>query len=536
MVQKRLSSCAQNHSWCGDGSATVLPDRVIDVGSHEDHIVLLETFENPQFGRYIALSHCWGGKLPAYWTTKETPAARLFNIPFDPFPKTFRDAIIMTRQLGVRFLWIDSVCIVQDDENDWQRQAAKMCNVYSQSYLTLAAVYSPDCDGGLFSNSDECQAREIGSFTQDDLQCKVYARLVPNYFHFWDSGGYDVFAKSPPLFRRAWTYQERFLSKRVLWFTPYELQWECEEAVSCECSSQATFLDMKTTRLPPFTESSSGEFAKTLFKRQLTLSSEDLWTKVVSRYCHLQLTKESDKLPALAGLAQQVSRARPDSRYLAGMWSDTLVLDLLWSYNNGGKMGEPHPYKPLPATYRAPSWSWAAVEGHVTIPTGMLKSGKRPVGERPQVMGTILECSCTYVDNDPFNKVLSGHLKLVGTIHSCWAEIFKENNTWCVRPRAANAALLRELMPDYEWGSACFVHDGIKPGTEVHLLRWAKDCYWIYYLVLLRTDRELECFQRIGLLIINHYEESRDRGLDGSEDRLEAQIFGPSSVSTVTVV
>jgi hypothetical protein len=166
-----------------------LPDRVIDVGSYNgDQIALLETFNSPKLGRYIALSHCWGGKVPECRTTKETLATRLAAIPFNSFPKIFRDAITVARRLEVRCLWIDCVCIVQNDERDWQKQAAKMCDVYSQSYLTLAAAYSPDCDGGLFSVlSDEYRPREIALLTQGKLQCKVYVRRCPKISHWWSS-------------------------------------------------------------------------------------------------------------------------------------------------------------------------------------------------------------------------------------------------------------------------------------------------------------------------------------------------------------
>jgi hypothetical protein len=181
--------------------------------------------------------------------------------------------------------------------------------------------------------------------------------------------------------------------------------------------------------------------------------------------------------------------------------------DLLWNFNIGGRLGEPYDYKELPTAYRAPSWSWAAVEGHVSVPYPFSGGGRR------EIMASILECVCDYIDDNPFNKFLSGHLKVLGTLHRCQADIFKENNTWCVRARTSNSAtapLLQELMPDYEWGSAYFGRPGIKPGTELHLLRWAKDKHWVYYLVLWRTEHQVESFCRIGLLLINHYEESKN--------------------------
>jgi hypothetical protein len=107
------------------------------------------------------------------------------------------------------------------------------------------------------------------------------------------------------------------------------------------------------------------QFAKTRFRRYLTTSSKQLWSQVVDRYCHLQLTNPSDKLPAIAGIAQLVSRTRPNARYLAGLWSDRLAQDVLRSVSHSYKLEPP---LPLPATYRAPSWTWAAVEGLAALP------------------------------------------------------------------------------------------------------------------------------------------------------------------------
>ncbi len=213
-------------------------------------------------------------------------------IPFCMFPKTFQDAITVTRQLEVRYLWIDCFCVIQDGQSDWQTQATKMCDVYSEAYLTLATANSPDCDGGLFSAlSSQYKIIEIASMTQGDSQYKVYARRFRDISHRWDSRSYTTF-RATPLFERGWTYQERLLSPRLLLFTPWELQWGCFEAFACECSCSTVFFNASTTRLPPFTESLPGEFIKMKFRRQLECSSARLWTEVIDKYYRLRFTTD----------------------------------------------------------------------------------------------------------------------------------------------------------------------------------------------------------------------------------------------------
>lgn len=140
MISTWIKDCQDNHSACkSTTSCGTLPTRVIDVGSPDGRTEprLYETSGEP--GDYIALSHCWGGAQPLR-TTKETICSLKTCIPWAELPNTFQDAIKVTRGLGIRYLWIDSLCIIQDDAQDWEREAANMAVIFEAAYLTIAAT------------------------------------------------------------------------------------------------------------------------------------------------------------------------------------------------------------------------------------------------------------------------------------------------------------------------------------------------------------------------------------------------------------
>jgi hypothetical protein len=149
-LNDRVKECLSTHSDCHavSQSAAYLPTRVIDVGSCAEtwtrrvHIVH-PAIENLQ-GPYTTLSYCWGGAQDSSLKTTNLQKYEdpLFGINIANLPKKLQDAILVTRRLGIRFLWVDSLCIVQDDPNDWKREAATMCHVYQNSHLTIAALKS----------------------------------------------------------------------------------------------------------------------------------------------------------------------------------------------------------------------------------------------------------------------------------------------------------------------------------------------------------------------------------------------------------
>jgi hypothetical protein len=96
---------------------------------------------------YVALSYCWGQSLP-FMTRQSSLQQHFQEIRFEQLPKTLQDSLMIARYLEFDYIWIDCLCIVQDDREDWNREAARMANVYSNAALTIAASVSPNCNDG----------------------------------------------------------------------------------------------------------------------------------------------------------------------------------------------------------------------------------------------------------------------------------------------------------------------------------------------------------------------------------------------------
>jgi hypothetical protein len=149
-----LETCKQGHDECKGDESSQLSTRVLDISG--DQVRLYEA--QGEYGQYLTLSYCWG-KAQIITTTTETKQERMKEISWSSLSKTFRDAVIVSRHLGFRYLWIDSLCIIQDDKQDWEREAARMALIYKGSQLTIAVTSSKDGSEGCFGKRFEgnCQ-------------------------------------------------------------------------------------------------------------------------------------------------------------------------------------------------------------------------------------------------------------------------------------------------------------------------------------------------------------------------------------------
>ena len=147
-IKAWLEECSSKHEFCSPPELnTKLPTRVINVGSTGQTVTLFE--HNGTTGRYMTLSHSWGSSPQLTTTTKRLNEFKK-GVEVSSLPKNFQDAVQITRKLGIRFLWIDSLCIIQDDPQDWERESAQMASIYRNSYLTISATASPDSSSGCF--------------------------------------------------------------------------------------------------------------------------------------------------------------------------------------------------------------------------------------------------------------------------------------------------------------------------------------------------------------------------------------------------
>ncbi|TVY30660.1 hypothetical protein LHYA1_G001152 [Lachnellula hyalina] len=369
-----LKECSEKHHSCGQPTESKLPTRVLDVGQIDTDIVYLHETKDSDRGCYMTLSHCWG-KEQIITTTTGTLQDRKAGVKLSQLSKTFRHAVQITRGLGIRYLWIDSLCIIQDDKLDWEVESAKMAQVYMSSQLNLAATHSSSGKEGCFGerwsldtlnqtelNVGEDVAIEPSDETEGNYKIFYRHALHVAHDHFTRTMDYaNTMEDLSPLLSRAWVFQERLLSPRTLHFHAEELIWECASGISCECSR---LQNHKWGDPDGLLEQRKVDQLKMMYSSITSPEMTDpqvleTWLEFVTEYCTLKLTKQMDRLPALSGLASRVAQRLQSSEYLAGLWSQDLPRALCWQID-GPYYGNRHP------TFRdahpsAPSWSWASI-------------------------------------------------------------------------------------------------------------------------------------------------------------------------------
>ncbi|KAK4040497.1 heterokaryon incompatibility protein-domain-containing protein [Parachaetomium inaequale] len=416
-----IQECLANHKLCGNDEPSALPTRVLDLGEIEAcgegngdtelEIRLIES--SGQTGRYISLSHSWGGEHPLT-TTTATIDQHKAGIPLSSLPATFRDACHIARRLGIRYLWIDSLCIIQDSPADWEQEASRMAHVYHNSWLTVYATASSSPSSGIFRSKqavwiaaddpDDAETLDIlfpeAAKLRQNLRLALrFATVHPDFSPYADPAKQkDTF----PLLARAWGYQERLLAPRVLHFGPHEVFWECMQRLECDCGgiSEASarpehmgvYASRDTTgQLPPKVShyaalhvgrSASTKSSKTgEAKRRKKLLAR--WQEMVEEYTNRALTFSADRLPAFSGVAAEMVEAL-GMRYRAGQWEETLPAALLYERTDSNSVAKLAVNDARPA----PSWSWASPDASVRF---LIPLAGPPEWASPVVHAEVLE-------------------------------------------------------------------------------------------------------------------------------------------------
>lgn len=251
-------------------------------------------------------------------------------------PQTFRDAVKITRRLGLKYLWIDSLCICQDDSEDWAREAGRMADVYSNAYVVIAANHSSDSTGGCFH---ERAPRETAHLQIPIMGSKEYVhmtRLFPSDHNIAP----DISFSTEPLSQRGWVLQERTMAQRTLHYNDRQMYFECLDGMEAEDG----FMESLT---------------KTYYYQKFSTPESAIsnWHSLIKEFSQRKLSRATDKLPALSGWAKKFQKAI-GADYVAGLWSNALIQGLAWKCEGERK----------PASleeYTGPSWSWASYGGTV---------------------------------------------------------------------------------------------------------------------------------------------------------------------------
>lgn len=317
-------------------------------------------------GRYAALSYCWG-RSNHFVLTADTLEELQNGFHLSQLPQTLQDAVRVTREIGLRYLWVDALCILQGQDaeaiNDWNIEVSKMDNVYRNAFVTISAAAAQNASGGLFRGS-HCDLPFVDSWASSGpREVALWARAT------WRNDTPGV--KSEPINSRAWTLQENVLSSRVLFYTSFGLLWKYNREIIWVYSGESRACDpARRTRAGATTPSTeNARFMMNTSRYVFSVARDgDLsarsWERILELYTTRNLTNPHDKLPALAAIAQRHSKST-GAEYLAGLWKPTFRQDLLWKHHPGLPLiGVSDAGNPMRSNeYRAPSWSWAAVDG-----------------------------------------------------------------------------------------------------------------------------------------------------------------------------
>ncbi|KAK1479199.1 hypothetical protein CTAM01_14771 [Colletotrichum tamarilloi] len=354
LAQKFLTDCLTSHDCSMQNEDGWAPTRLIDLGESPSDVAKLvhsQSLQRPV--QWMTLSHCWGLKQPC--TLLETNIKQfMIGIPHTELSKTFSDAFIIARRLGVRYIWIDSICIIQQSEDDWRREAPTMGKVYSLSLCTISASHAADGSGGCFSDRDPWTVLPcvIPSPFSTDSEAPPFLLHGENLDARWKS---DI--PEAPLHKRAWVFQERLLSPRTLYFGRQQILWGCGQRELCESFPEGVPSQPATIWWQFIGD--RRRFRDMLLESAGTKPFEAAWSETVKMYSKTKLTFPSDRQVAFSGLPGQLQDKR-DTQQAYGVWIDeSLPWALLWSAQEK--------VRARPTDYLAPSWSWMTLNTQVTF-------------------------------------------------------------------------------------------------------------------------------------------------------------------------
>jgi hypothetical protein len=378
------------------------PLRLLAVGLDSSPLKLVGRDSTTDPTKYAALSYCWGKSLQLH-TTKATLSKFTKQIPSELIPKTWNDAIQIARALRIPHIWIDALCIVQDDETEWQSEAEQMSEIYQGSLLTIAAVQSTNSSQGCFpSHSHGLENGELFFRTRpESLDSRSsLVRVYRNDIRDRVGGGTAIGS-------RGWTLQEQLLSPRLIFCMQPEIHWQCRAGYETQSglSFHAAEMLKCNNMLIPHHDLQTGN-----------QQYRNAWRRIIEGYSHRKFTYSRDRIPAIAGITRYFSSVLNDVSIL-GLWRNSFAKDLAWL--RGG--GPPQ----MSNTTGLPSWTWLTSQGSV-----LYTVGDKYADQDMEVVGNLklLDWDVQW-QGIPFTSPLnSAHVKVKGPVREIRIAPFAEGN------------------------------------------------------------------------------------------------------------
>ncbi len=486
-----LEDCVTNHTACAvfQGTVSTLPSRLIDVGPSDGSTEPFLYEGESVSSRYVTLSHCWGGS-EVLTTTARTLAERRKSIPVSTMPQTFFDAVTIARKFDIRYLWIDSLCIIQDSLSDWEAESARMWDIYRNAVFNIAAKHSSSSRGGCFAPKSGSLARPCllhfklpQSDSSSDESILMCASLIePNSeMEQWPRGAGPKVKSA--LDTRAWVLQEQILSTRTLQYHQSWVSWHCLTMDA----SEIVPIGIKTLRDHDHIGTLQSGISRRMTDPSASVAQDgysvgkfhDAWYKTVEDYTARQMCFATDRLIALSGVADAVERATGDI-YLAGLWEKSLHRDLTWCTLQGSTRFP----KPL-----APSWSWASVAG----PVNWIHMDHAPLLTRPRLtcMVDILDA---FVEGSPSSQ--QGRITIRGDVRPMFLEDAQRSRFYEAF-RSEEAADGWRKGSDRFFGIRWYPDERVGTTTFLWFLAIAVDSH-VHCIALLPTRRAKGEVRRVG--------------------------------------
>jgi hypothetical protein len=458
LIKKWLDQCSRLHGdSCLRDDANWAPTRLLAISSFNDSASIQLQITSPtEAYSYVTLSHRWGASDRAQLklTTNNMDTLRE-GISLSDLPQTFQDAIEIANQLGVSYLWIDRLCIIQDDSEDWRREAAAMGKVYKNSLLTINAAVGDGDNVGCFLRRDPARVALIPTkvpSSKSRSSSPAWAVIRADFWRFnvdW-----------APTNQRGWVLQERILSPRVVYFSTEQVLWECRQLRACESFPEGVEPFFCGSHPGRIVQDKAEVMLKDLLPgKQLNyygarshLMKLGYWSGIVKAYSGCALTFKSDKLIALSGIAREVhNMLRTD--YLAGLWANQLPYTLLWWPATSG------PARYASQEYVAPSWSWASLDK----PVNFWPHEDESYDWEANICTTIMEYGIDLANpEDPFGQVTDGFLRVRGKLGVVTWTGTGETEDIDVRASVTNVVPFRSYETNQHTKQVTSIHENCK--------------------------------------------------------------------------